>query len=261
MAPVLLLLGGAFSLFLLVATFVLLAMRLRGGSFKGGLKRAAEFVVWAFLVCQLLAQVGRSAAPGLPPILRGLYDGLALFLFDFRVVSPPQCMSGYLFLGQVVQMSAGIALAVLSGIMLSKKGRLEVCCRCCVTRAEALEPTSTAKQKPGSWLGPPAAHDKSEDREAAVTAPLANRRDGAGRKCGLRRQLVEETITPLVRRGAFTAASLLYPLVTNTAFMLVVCERENEEDAAGNSVEQFRLASNSLGACTVYVTTVHLFLP
>ena len=53
-----------------------------------------EYVLWLLIAFQLLAQVGRSSAPGAPLALRRAFDVIQLVQLDFGGVAPPQCEAG-----------------------------------------------------------------------------------------------------------------------------------------------------------------------
>lgn len=101
--------GGGVAAFsgILIAAFVV--ARLVGGSVTGSLTRAVDLLVWSVMLLQVLAQVGRTAAPGLPPFIQGLFKVLAALQFE-DVGLPSACWRMYPFTAKVLQCAAAIAL-------------------------------------------------------------------------------------------------------------------------------------------------------
>jgi hypothetical protein len=106
--------------FIIVVAFA--AAKLRGGSVAGGSARALDLLVWVVALLQLLAQVGRSAEPGLPPLIASTFQFLAAFQFE-SVAIPAACWSGYAFTPQVTLMAAALALSAALGIVILTRSR------------------------------------------------------------------------------------------------------------------------------------------
>lgn len=66
---------GGIGLFLCVILFVRVATRGRGVSLVSTVFRGRDFIVWAAMTAQILAQVGRRAVNA-PPVLAAFYSGL-----------------------------------------------------------------------------------------------------------------------------------------------------------------------------------------
>ena len=58
------------------------------------LKIPFEYVLWLLIALQLLAQVARASAPGMPLEMRRVFDMLQLVQFDIGGVLPPGCEDG-----------------------------------------------------------------------------------------------------------------------------------------------------------------------
>jgi hypothetical protein len=111
---------AAFFSFIFVVAYA--AAKLRGGSIAGGSARALDLLVWVVALLQLLAQVGRSAETGLPPLIASTFRFLAAFQFE-SVALPAACWSGYAFTPQVTLMSAAIALSAALGVVILTRRR------------------------------------------------------------------------------------------------------------------------------------------
>ena len=103
--------GGIIAFVAVNYAAVHLVVYLRGGTIKGGLGRAAQLTVWMFSLLQLVAQVCKTAAPGLPPELRRLIRFLDVFTFS-GLVPPAACVPGAHPLSSLTN-EAIIALVVL----------------------------------------------------------------------------------------------------------------------------------------------------
>jgi hypothetical protein len=175
------LVAGAFTVIFAVA---FAAAKLRGGTIVGGSARVLDLLVWIVALLQLLAQVGRSAAAGLPPFIAQTFQFLAAFQFQ-SVAVPAACWSGYAFKPQVTLMGVAIGLSVALWLFVLSRGR-------CIAGAD------TASKASGT---PPA------------TAPVF-------RGCTPGRRLLLSNFGFAV---CFGLASLLYAPTANTVFGLLAC--------------------------------------
>ena len=87
-----------------------LIVKWRGGTVQGGLKRSVHLFMWIFGTLQLVAVVCSTAAPGLPPTVRGFMSMLSVFTFDSLVPAAP-CLSGTPPLAMQLRVMA-LALAI-----------------------------------------------------------------------------------------------------------------------------------------------------
>ena len=94
------------------------------------LKMPLDYVMWTLVALQLLAQVGRSPMPGLPPVLRQIFNVVQLVQLDVGGISPPECTEGSPFdrlqiIFIVVLSSLGLWLAFIG--MRALVARLSKC--------------------------------------------------------------------------------------------------------------------------------------
>jgi hypothetical protein len=129
--PVLTILAGFAGLAVVMLAVVVAVNRLKGAPIRDSLRRSSQFVMMMVGVLQLLAQVGRAAAPGLPPVLKGLYTSLSVLVFE-RVSLPPACFSGDRFytaklqLGGVLALMAALVLLQVSCALVLSNVKLRV---------------------------------------------------------------------------------------------------------------------------------------
>ena len=93
LVPLIAFAGGIVAFVAVNYAAVHLVVYLRGGTIKGGLGRAAQLTVWMLSLLQLVAQVCKTTAPGLPPELRRLIRFLDVFTFS-GLVPPAACVPG-----------------------------------------------------------------------------------------------------------------------------------------------------------------------
>ena len=120
--PLLVFLGVFCGVVGVMTAAVLLAVYWRGGSLKGGLWRTLDFMAWAIALLQVLAQVGRSAAPGLPGFLADFYANLNVMQLDTGGLVPPECIQRSSVLsGDVLLMCAALAGMLFSVVLSAAK--------------------------------------------------------------------------------------------------------------------------------------------
>ena len=85
-------------------TVVIVIGKYTTGKRKWGraVKISLDFSLWYLLLLQLLAQVARVSAPGLPGWLRNIFTALKFVQLDFGSLSPPACQSNFPFLLQLL---------------------------------------------------------------------------------------------------------------------------------------------------------------
>ena len=88
--------GIGLAMFILLVFLLRWLFRAHGVAATGArlLKLPFDYVLWLFVAFQLLAQAGRSSAPGAPSELRRVFDVIQLVQLDFGGVAPPQCTEG-----------------------------------------------------------------------------------------------------------------------------------------------------------------------
>jgi hypothetical protein len=72
------------------ALYVTLLCCVRGGSLAGGARQLVGLGIWTLTTLQVVSQVSRVSSPSLPPLLAGLYRGVAVLQFA-GIVLPPAC--------------------------------------------------------------------------------------------------------------------------------------------------------------------------
>ena len=107
---------GAALVFVLVFLSVLLLQRGRNSSVSAGMFRARDFVMWAALCLQLVAQVGQQAVR-LPRPLRELYRAVQLSLLDSATVLHPRCTVSDPFLFPTAHLGATVLLGALAVVL------------------------------------------------------------------------------------------------------------------------------------------------
>jgi hypothetical protein len=81
-----------------------------------------DLLVWIVALLQLLAQVGRTAAAGLPPLIASTFELLGAFQFQ-SVAVPAACWSGYAFKPQVTLMGVALGLSAALWLLALTRGR------------------------------------------------------------------------------------------------------------------------------------------
>ena len=119
------------SLFLFVSLLVLLHRLFKVHhvpiTFARLIKIPFDYVFWLLIAFQLLAQAGRSSAPGAPAELRRIFDVIQLVQLDFGGVAPPQCEDGPPFARFIVVFTGALtlftawALLVVSRTVVSRR--------------------------------------------------------------------------------------------------------------------------------------------
>ena len=190
--PPLIFAGSAFGLFLVMALAIRIVTAIKGGSFGGGLKRAAQFVVWTVSMLQVIVQVGKAASPGLPDFLQDMYTKLNVLQFDSAGLVHPACLNQAAFTSERSTMSVALALLVLAVLLTFAK----------VRKAEG------SSKAAGAGAGDAA----DADPRAAVG--------------------IWGKVKPILRRGSFTLMTLMYAIVTNTVLGLLYCQQAEVDDGS-----------------------------
>jgi hypothetical protein len=189
---VLLFAGAVAGCFAVILGSTVAIAKLVGGSVAGGWRRALELLVYIVLVLQVLAQVGRTAAPGLPAFVAGLFEALAALQFDDASM-PAACWRGYPFRADVAQMGAALALsAALWALLLVPQ-------HC--TRQQPQAPTRRPRSRRATHVS----------ATASRWVQLLNQ--------GVRRA----NFGSLFTTACFTLSSLLYSTVANSVFKVLNC--------------------------------------
>lgn len=124
--------GAALGCFAAILLLALITAKLVGGSVAGARARAADLLLWVVVILQLLAQVGRTAAPGLPAAVSAMLERLSAVQLADNVV-PAACVTGYPFAQAVAAMGCAVGLqAALLCVIAS--GRIGVHARACLNR-------------------------------------------------------------------------------------------------------------------------------
>ena len=99
---------------------ICLALKLGGGTAKGGAWRSLQFLVWVFTLVQLVAQVGRASlhSTDLPSFILHFYAALEVFQFS-GLLPPAACVGGYPFRSEAAQMGLVLGLETLVLVLLS----------------------------------------------------------------------------------------------------------------------------------------------
>lgn len=172
------------------------AVKAFGGSFGAGSRRMVSLVAWIVSLLQVLAQAARTASPGLPDYIQGLFSILALFQFQ-NVASPSECVQGsYAFFNEVLQLVLALALSFYLAVYLGfvHKG---------------LPSGAATASKGGTFVS----------RTWATT----------------QRQF------PVL---CLMTATLLFPLVTNTALELVACQERTLSPSALSALDGYEVESS-----------------
>lgn len=122
---------------------------------RGKATRAAiilfDLVVWSIVVIQQLAQVLKASAPGLPPAVRQIADGLQLVRLDTNGILPPECYTASPFESHLTNLGLSIGCGLLAVFMLA----MEPCVlfRSKAKNGEAPDPAdSKSKPKAGAKI-------------------------------------------------------------------------------------------------------------
>jgi hypothetical protein len=110
--PVLTIAAGLAAVAFVMMLLVIVVNRLKGAPIRDSVRRTSQFAMMMVGVLQLLAQVGRAASPGLPPVLKSLYTSLSVLVFE-NVSVPPACFSGDRFYTPRLQLSTVLVLLVI----------------------------------------------------------------------------------------------------------------------------------------------------
>lgn len=266
--------GAALAVGAIVLGITALLARLLGGAVQGGFSRALDLLVWSVILLQVLAQVGRTAAPGLPPFIQGLFRTLAALQLE-DVGLPSACWRMYPFTAEVLQMTAAIGF---SGVLLICLVCDAPLCRRVLRRRAVKRRHASTEQRRSSCCccvarstGSSTVCSSSSRRVQHVTAlSIARRRlvNGAKAACGrVRRICTLDAAASWLPVLSFTAASLLYSLLANTVFKLLHCETMtlslgaylslDRDNAAGETTELLtRAASDSSLRATHFTVSV-----
>jgi hypothetical protein len=192
-----------------VLAFTWVLARVLRASTKGLWQRSVDLLVWIVVVLQVLAQAGRTARPGLPPVIASLLRALAAFQLE-DVALPAACWSTYPFTSEVLVMvtslAASLGLAVWA-VVLTRSVR---------SQASRSRPCS----KDASRSAP--------DRAASWWAPRLTRLAGKARNA-------------VWRSGptlGFTLCTLLYSLTCNIVFKLLDCSTVPLSTAAWHALDK-----------------------
>lgn len=223
----------------IIGTTYLIA-RVLSASVEGGFVRAADLLLWSVLLLQVLAQVGRSAAPGLPPLIQGMFRALAALQLE-DVGLPPACWRMYPFTSEVLQCSAALVVTlVIWALQMGEMGvwrqlrlhlrdvRGKSCPACCRRRV-------VAAARPVGASGCCLANSKKREKPTSDAVQAITRAGIGGRRCrkaaGACFAMVAASCTSgVLRRNlpllCFGIASLLYSLLCNTVLKLLRCKTE-----------------------------------
>ena len=200
----------------------------RGGTVNGGIKRSLSLFVWMFGTLQLVAVVCSTAAPGLPPAVRGLVSMLNVFTFE-ALVPPAACLPGTPPLSmQLRVMALALALAAawpLVSALAAWAGRHAETNPAAKSEASD-ETTALEGERNGDERGSVAtsvtlgSSSTSRDGQNAGSAAAAPPKSLAARFAALRRQLV-----PQLPTAFFGALGLLYPIASEYAMSMLHCGR------------------------------------
>jgi hypothetical protein len=222
-----------------VLFLTLLLARAVGGTVLGGWQRALDLLAWVVVLLQVLAQVGRTAAPGLPAFIDTLFRLLAAFQFE-DVALPSACWRLFAFTAEVAQMSVVLlASAALWAWLLAGTAAARRCqsrrgdaaaaaaaapatIRCSLCRRRRGEGEPRPRKAPLSTYGPATQQLLPRLLARACGGPHAAARCGS-----LRARAATVCSAAVVRRQLptllFTVCTLLYALVANTVLKLLRC--------------------------------------
>jgi hypothetical protein len=134
-----------------VGTMVLVTviMKTVRGSVLAGLRRTVHFIFKLVGALQVLAQVGRSAVAGLPPLLRESYTALSVFVLE-RISVSPACFSSDRFLTHRVQLGI-VAAMVVALVLLQINYRAWCGCMWCGLGSQRPQ-RPTLEARVGRWV-------------------------------------------------------------------------------------------------------------
>jgi len=214
--PVLIFAGAALLLFLIMVAVIYYVVSSKGGSVRGGIFTAAQFVAWTVSMLQVIVQVGKAASPGLPDFLQDMYTRLNVLQFDSSGFVHPTCVSQEPFLHEKIILGVTIVL-MLAALAIT----------CLRVRKQPATPGSISK-------GKSAAGKNGQTGEATAGAMV-----GVG--CWA-------AVKPRVRQVLFTLLTLLYALVCNTVLGLLYCQKA-QVDTGGQAEGKWLLVSNPFYEC------------
>lgn len=247
---------------ILLFTFVL--AKLLGGTVSGGYTRVVDLLIWSVMLLQVLAQVGRTAAPGLPPLIQSLFQVLAALQFE-DVGLPSACWRMYPFTAEVLQCGAALSLVLL--LWTLRAWHSDACSRVrsgadttpkpCTALCSCVCSCSSCGRRCGREGGLGRELERGGDGrskaqfQAITAARVMRRRFNKAVRCGCCGVLwtgFAHWLPTLI----CTAASLLYSLLTNTIFKLLHCETETLSltayaavDRTGGAEESTRLLTRA----------------
>jgi hypothetical protein len=99
------LLGACGLLYLCLVVIV----RIRGFPIGDLPMQMLQLIAWAFVIVQVVSQVGQAAVPGLPATVLRVYEQLAVFQFQGAAL-PSGCIPGFPFTNEVTAMSLALGL-------------------------------------------------------------------------------------------------------------------------------------------------------
>jgi hypothetical protein len=112
--------GIAVAVALVVVVTAVAVTKVLGGSVMGARQRLLELFLWIVTILQLLAQAGKTAAPGLPPTVASVFKSLDFFQFGGPVITPAECLDSYAFANEVSLMAVALfAYLLLVALVLS----------------------------------------------------------------------------------------------------------------------------------------------
>lgn len=206
LVPLAIFAGSLLIVFILMFGAVYIVMVVRGGSIWGGLQRSSTFVVWMVTMMQVVVQVGKTTAPGLPSYLVDFYNRLNVLQFDSKGVLHPSC-----YTSSPVSTSL-IPLLIALGLMATLIALFAVW-------RDLRKPAPKCSACSTRWIG-------------------------------------------LALRGVFSASTLLFAMVCNTALDAVHCESDVDSGqqfwAAHPSVVCWEGEHTALGAVAVVVLVVYV---
>ncbi len=85
-----------------------------GGSFRQGLARVVDLLVWVFLLMQPFSQVVQMAKPGLPAYLWSFLESALVFALQAPRSAPASCFSAPPLLRESVVLSVAVVLTIMT---------------------------------------------------------------------------------------------------------------------------------------------------
>jgi hypothetical protein len=248
--PLTLFAAAVLAVLTVVTVGVVAAMKAAGGgSFGRGLMRGWLFTWWMIQTFQLVVQVTKAAAPGLPPYLRAVLASLSKFQLD-GVTAHPACTTSTPFLGDAVRMGAGLGLALMLVGLVGLPASAALARQCML---------HVRSRRRWGRAGPPAAAGAGR-REQFRAARLAMTENPLAARAAARASIHvaagnPDTMVPMPMMASSTDAGgptrhlrgpgrwavaawhaayvgtlyllvLAYPLATNSALSVLACERQ-----------------------------------